>query len=193
MVFTPLAPEAHLAGVTVSMRVVSAGSGYGYLLRSVVQGDGEVAQATGFTRYFTEAGTPPGVWMGKGVAYFGTGELRPGMTVTPEHLQGLLGRGNDPITGESLGQPFREYPTVAERTAALISRIDRALPAEEFDTEVTRIQAEQAARGPQTATAGFDLTFSVPKSVSVLWGVADATTQELIVEAHHVAVAQVLD
>ncbi|WP_448071784.1 MobF family relaxase [Georgenia yuyongxinii] len=197
MVLTPLAPEvdwvAHLVGVTVSMRVVSAGKGYSYLLRSVVQGDGDATQAAGFTRYFTEAGTPPGVWMGKGVTFFGEGELRPGMTVTPEQLQTLLGRGNDPVTGAGLGQPFREYPSVAERTAALIARVDRALPAGEFDAEVTRIQAEQYARGSQTATAGFDLTFSVPKSVSVLWGLADANTQELIVEAHHAAVAQVLD
>ncbi|WP_240645704.1 MobF family relaxase [Georgenia sp. SYP-B2076] len=180
-------------GVTVSMRVISAGKGYGYLLRSVVQGDGDAAQATAFTRYFTEAGTPPGVWMGNGVAYFGAGELRPGMTATSQQLQTLLGRGNDPVTGANLGQPFREYPTVAERTAALAARVDRGLPGEEFDAEVTRIQAAQAARGPQTATAGFDLTFSVPKSVSVLWGVADANTQELLVAAHHAAVAQVLE
>ncbi|WP_447924965.1 MobF family relaxase [Georgenia muralis] len=197
MVLTPLAPEAgwvaHLVGVTVSMRVVSAGSGYGYLLRSVVQGDGDATHATALTRYFTEAGTPPGVWMGTGVAFFGAGELRPGMAVSPEQLQTLVGRGSDPVTGASLGRPFREYPTVAERTAALTARVDRSLPRQEFDAEVTRIQAEQAARGSQTATAGFDLTFSVPKSVSVLWGLADANTQELIVEAHHAAVAQVLD
>ncbi|WP_447925495.1 MobF family relaxase [Georgenia muralis] len=179
--------------MTVSMRVVSAGTGYGYLLRSVVQGDGDAVQAAGFTRYFTEAGTPPGVWMGNVVVFFGAGELRPGMAVTPEQLQTLLGRGSDPVTGEGLGRPFREYPSVAERTAALTARVDRALPAGEFDAEVTRIQAEQAVRGSQTATAGFDLTFSVPKSVSVLWGVADANTQELIVEAHHAAVTEVLD
>ncbi|WP_341358098.1 MobF family relaxase [Georgenia sp. M64] len=184
---------AHLVGVTVSMRVVSACKGYGYLLRSVVQGDGDATQATAFTRYFTGAGTPPGVWLGTGVVFFGAGELRPGMAVTPEQLQMLLGRGSDPVTGASLGRPFREYPSVAERTAALTARVDRALPAGEFDAEVTRIQAEQYARGPQTATAGFDLTFSVPKSVSVLWGLADANTKELIVEAHHAAVAQVLD
>lgn len=41
--------------------------------------------------------------------------------------------------------------------------------------------------------AGFDFTFSVPKSVSVLWGVADAGTQALIVEAHHASVADVMD
>ena len=40
--------------------------------------------------------------------------------------------------------------------------------------------------------AGYDFTFSVPKSASVLWAVADARTQAEIVEAHHAAVAEVL-
>nr|WP_246190466.1 MobF family relaxase [Agromyces agglutinans] len=43
------------------------------------------------------------------------------------------------------------------------------------------------------AVAGFDFTFSVPKSASVLWGVADARTQEVIARAHHAAVAQVVE
>ncbi|MGW9167224.1 MobF family relaxase [Agromyces sp. NPDC055658] len=46
--------------------------------------------------------------------------------------------------------------------------------------------------GGKRAVAGFDFTFSVPKSASVLWGVADATTQEIIVRAHHGAVAEVV-
>ena len=46
--------------------------------------------------------------------------------------------------------------------------------------------------GGRRAVAGFDFTFSVPKSISVLWGVADAGTQALIVQAHHAAVADVL-
>jgi conjugative relaxase-like TrwC/TraI family protein len=40
--------------------------------------------------------------------------------------------------------------------------------------------------------AGFDLTFSVPKSVSAVWAVADAHTLELIAAAHHAAVADAL-
>ena len=40
--------------------------------------------------------------------------------------------------------------------------------------------------------AGFDFTFSVPKSVSALWGVADVGIQALIVEAHHQALVEVL-
>ena len=55
-----------------------------------------------------------------------------------------------------------------------------------------RIEAE-AASGVRQAVAGFDLTFSVPKSVSVLWGVAEAPTQERIAKAHDAAVADVLD
>ena len=47
--------------------------------------------------------------------------------------------------------------------------------------------------GGQRAVAGFDFTFSVPKSVSVLWGVADADIQAMIVEAHHAAVGEVID
>ncbi|MFE5309538.1 MobF family relaxase [Isoptericola sp. NPDC056605] len=173
--------------------MISAGQGYAYLLRSVVTGDGYEPRASAFTRYFTEAGTPPGVWMGRGVEHLGGGILEPGMTVTPAQLQALLGHGVDPVTGEPLGRPFREYPTAAERAADRIKSVDRSLPAAEFDAEVARIQTQETARGSQTATAGFDLTFSVPKSVSVLWGLADATTQDLIVAAHHDAVAQVLD
>ena len=43
------------------------------------------------------------------------------------------------------------------------------------------------------AVAGYDLTFSIPKSASVLWGVSDAGTQAIIADAHHAAVAEALD
>jgi conjugative relaxase-like TrwC/TraI family protein len=46
-----------------------------------------------------------------------------------------------------------------------------------------------AGRG---SVAGFDLTFSVPKSVSVLWGLADAGLQQQIAAAHHAALATAL-
>jgi conjugative relaxase-like TrwC/TraI family protein len=57
---------------------------------------------------------------------------------------------------------------------------------------VQAITEEETARGNRRTIAGFDYTFSAPKSVSVLWCVADAVTQELIVQAHHNAVAEVL-
>ncbi|WP_353057943.1 relaxase domain-containing protein [Propionimicrobium sp. PCR01-08-3] len=35
--------------------------------------------------------------------------------------------------------------------------------------QVEAIEAEEAQKGTRRAVAGFDYTFSVPKSVSVLW------------------------
>lgn len=44
--------------MTVSMRVMSAGNGYKYLLRSVVSADGDRSLSTPLTRYYAEEGTP---------------------------------------------------------------------------------------------------------------------------------------
>ena len=46
--------------MTVSIRVMTAGQGYRYLLNSVVTGDGDPDAASTLTRYSAEAGTPPG-------------------------------------------------------------------------------------------------------------------------------------
>ena len=40
--------------------------------------------------------------------------------------------------------------------------------------------------------AGYDFTFSLPKSASVLWAIADADTQAKIADAHHTAIDDVL-
>ena len=61
--------------MTVSMRVMSAGDGYKYLLKTVAAADGDRPLSTPLTRYFIEEGTPPGRWLGKGVASLGKGEL----------------------------------------------------------------------------------------------------------------------
>lgn len=50
--------RAHLLVMTVSMRVMSAGNGYEYLLRTVAAGDGDRSLSTPLTRYYTEEGTP---------------------------------------------------------------------------------------------------------------------------------------
>lgn len=47
--------------MTVSMRVMSAGDGYKYLLRTVAAGDGDRSPSTPLTRYYNAEGTPPGV------------------------------------------------------------------------------------------------------------------------------------
>jgi len=152
--------------VTVSMRVMSAGDGYKYLLRSVAAGDGNRPLSTPLTRYYAAEGTPPGRWMGSGLQGLANNDIAEGDVVAESQLQLLIGMGRDPNTGEPLGRAFPEY-----RVAA----------------------AGESGDSRRRAVAGYDLTFSIPKSASVLWGVADAATQTLIADAHHNAVAQALD
>lgn len=179
--------------MTVSMRKMTPGHGCNYLLKSVVAGDGNRSLRTPMTRYYTEAGTPPGVWMGSGVAEFGDGQVALGSVVTPAQLELLLVHGRDPVTGEQLGRAYPTYPSIQERIDKRIAAVDTSLTGDVRQTEVDRITHEEEYRGPKTAVSGFDLTFSVPKSVSVLWGLADADTHARLVEAHHDAVAEVLD
>lgn len=48
--------------MTVSMRVMSAGGCYKYLLKSIVAGDGDRSLSASLTRYYAEAANPPGFW-----------------------------------------------------------------------------------------------------------------------------------
>ncbi len=179
--------------MTVSMKVMSAGDGYRYLLKSVVAGDGDRSLSTPMTRYYAEAGTPPGRWMGSGVRSLGDDSLACGDPVSEVQLALLIGMGRHPISGEPLGRPFRQFASVSDRVTLRTMELSSNLNAGQRADAVARIQAEERELGDRRAVAGFDFTFSVPKSVSVLWGVADAGTQALIVDAHHRAVAEVMD
>jgi conjugative relaxase-like TrwC/TraI family protein len=178
--------------MTMSIRKVSAGHGYGYVLKSVVNADGDRSAPDQVTRYYLEVGTPPGFWLGAVVSHLGHGDLAPGQPVTATQLKRLIGAGRDPVTGGPLGRDLQQYKSVVERIEDRVAKLDPNLTAEEHQTARVRIEAEETKAGDRHAVAGFDLTFSVPKSVSVLWAVADANTQALIVEAHHAAVAETL-
>ncbi|WP_232818136.1 MULTISPECIES: MobF family relaxase [Kocuria] len=174
----------------MTIRVMSSGKGYEYLLKSVVVGDGDREMSSPLTRYYTETGNPPGTWIGTGLMSLDDGRspaLVEGDTVTEEHLARLLGDGIHPVTGGTLGKKFPSLQPPRERIAARIARLDPDLRGEAQEEAVQRIREEEVAKRPRTAVAGFDLTFSPPKSVSALWGVADAGTQTLIARAHHAA------
>lgn len=178
--------------MTVSMRVMHAGDGYRYLLRSVAAGDGNRALSMPLTRYYAEAGTPPGRWLGSGLSAISDGRIVAGVQVTEVQLALLVGLGRDPVTGEPLGRAYPEYKSTAARVEERVRQLDAGLSADDRAIEMAHIEAEEAAQTGRRAVAGYDYTFSVPKSVSVLWGVADATTQELLLSAHHAAVDEVL-
>lgn len=156
-------------------------------------GDGDRSLSTPLTRYYTEAGSPPGFRLGSGVHALGDGQLRPGDVVTEEQLALLLGRGRDPITGDPLGRAFPAYRSREERITERIAALDPSLSADERSAAITDIEADEATARVHRAVAGFDFTFSVPKSVSALWAVADGGTQSLIVAAHHAAIAEVVE
>src|SRR5690625_1521013 len=178
--------------MTVSMRVMSAGDGYKYLLRTVVASDGDRLLTTPLTRYYAEQGSPPGRWVGQGLGGIGAGQLSTGDQVTEAQLQLLVGMGRDPITGDPLGRAYQSFAPVSERIEARVAELDGSLSPAVRAEQIAQIEAEETERGTRRAVAGFDYTFSVPKSASVLWAVADAGTQALIAQAHQSAIAEVV-
>ncbi|QUC14498.1 relaxase domain-containing protein [Arachnia propionica] len=77
-----------------------------YLLRTVAAGDGDRSLSTPPTRYYAEAGTPPGRWLGSGVTALGNGELTPGARVG-DATSVAGGDGREPFTGDRRGAPIR--------------------------------------------------------------------------------------
>lgn len=140
----------------ISIRRISLGGGYRYLMESVAVGDGAAERSSSLSRYYASSGTPPGVFLGAGLADLGgDGGIAAGSEVTEEHLERMLAGCADPVTGESVGG------------------------------------TPKAPRGG-VPVAGFDLTFSPPKSVSVAWALADEGTKAVIYECHLRAVAYVI-
>lgn len=161
--------------VVMTIRVMSAGPGYRYPLKSVAAGDGNRDLGTPLIRYYSESGTPPGTWLGSGLPGLGDGVqvgIAAGDPVSEEQLARLLGAGMDPATGGQLGGAYSTRREQAGQARVISSDAARPL-----------------SRGP---VAGFDLTFSPPKSLSTLWGIADAQAQWLLAEAHHAAVRDAL-
>ncbi len=148
----------------MSLHVLHAGAGYRYLLRDTATGDAAAAVGTdGLAGYHLRAGLPAGVWTGTGLAGLADGAGLPaGLPVDETTLGRLFGRGTDPATGTPLGRGL----------AGPRRRPDGSLTA--------------------GGVSGFDLTFTAPKSASVLWALADPKVQAGVLAAHHAAVEQVL-
>ncbi|WP_313362420.1 MobF family relaxase [Kocuria sp.] len=117
-----------------------------------------------FTSYYTASGDPAGTWFGAGLTALGVQE---GTTVTQDGALALYEEGRNPVTGKQLGR--KPIKTADAPTGAMT-------PSGKSTTK------------KREAVGGFDLTFSVPKSVSALWAVADSGTQARVHEAHQRAV-----
>ena len=180
----------------ISLRRMTLGSGYRYLMESVAVGDGAPGHTSNLTRYYATSGTPPGVFLGAGLRGLDDGRgVEPGSAVTEQHLFNLLGMCADPITGQALGrQPNRTHLSLAKRVSERVAAILATHTGTDRAEEVARIEAEERAKGRtfRTPVAGFDLTFSPSKSVSVAWALADRETKARIYACHRRAIEVVL-
>ena len=176
----------------MTIRRISLGAGYRYLMESVAVGDGAKGQPSDLVAYYAASGTPPGIFMGAGVVALG---LEPGQTVTEEHLFRMLGLLADPVTGQPLGSsPAKTTPALAQRIAARVAQIPDDLSPEERAARIAVIEADEKARPSKEGrpVAGFDLTFSPAKGISVAWALADPETKQIIFECHREAIEIVL-
>ena len=88
----------------ISIRRVSLGGGYRYLIDSVAAGDGNPEPSKGLAHYYASTGTPPGVFLGKGLAELNGGRgVVSGSQVSEENLSNMLGACSDPVSGEPVG------------------------------------------------------------------------------------------
>ena len=180
----------------ISLRRMTLGSGYRYLMESVATGDGSVGASSNLTRYYAESGTPPGMFLGSGLAALDGGRgVEKGSQVSEQHLFNLLGMCADPVTGMPLGRLPNRLPLPR---STQVADHEAGNPENGIDAEQTRHGARIAADGRsrrarcRVPVAGFDLTFSPSKSVSVAWALADRETKTMIYDCHRRAIDVVL-
>ncbi|OFK64770.1 MobF family relaxase [Corynebacterium sp. HMSC074A09] len=103
----------------MTLRVVNSGTGYEYLLRSVATNDGPT-DAPSLSKYYDAKGTPPGRWLGSGLAGLNTETVSLGGEVTESQMAALYGEGLHPdadmkmsegqkIKDVQLGRPFANF------------------------------------------------------------------------------------
>src|SRR5436190_12997885 len=120
----------------------------------------EKSVAAGIDDYYAGRGESPGIWTGQGAASLGL------EGVVEDGQLGTLIRGDNPVDGEKLR---RRHPKA------------RTITVEKIDPASGERRLEEKTLRP---VAGFDLVFSVPKSVSLLHAFGDEETRSAVNEAH---------
>ena len=123
----------------------------------------ERSVAAGIDDYYAGRGESPGIWTGQGAIALGL------EGVVEEGQLGTLIRGDDPLTREQLR---RRHPKA------------RTVTVEKIDPQSGERRLDEKTLRP---VAGFDLVFSVPKSVSLLHALSDEDTRRAVNEAHTAA------
>lgn len=138
-----------------------------YYLEHAATGDGVSGD---LTSYYTEAKAPPGHWLGSGLS--GLVGLSVGQEVTEADARSIFEKVEDPVTGRSLGRALMTSTSAP-------------------DGAVT--PSGHAAKRDREGVAGFDLTFSPPKSVSAVWALAGPELQGRLYAAHRQAMLETVE
>jgi conjugative relaxase-like TrwC/TraI family protein len=204
----------------MTLQKISAGNGYSYLTQQTAANDVPVERG-GLSGYYAEHGEAPGMWVGGGLAGLGiepgavvTEAQMTALFADGHHPNGQMTLGlpfaqpsnasrlSEALTehlrrrNESLGRPACAPVSTKERAEArtavatelFIADHGRApANAEELSSFISLV-----SRRGRPAVAGYDLTFSPVKSVSVLWALADPQTAALIEAAHRAAVGDTM-
>src|SRR4029453_915954 len=107
-----------MAGVTMSIHKLTAGSGYDYLTRQVAAFDATEKGHVPLASYYAERGESPGVWIGSGLT--GIDGLRAGDPVTAEQMRALFGVGLHPLAAQR--QQQLQGPDLTDRDYLAVSR-----------------------------------------------------------------------
>jgi len=208
--------------MVMTLRKITAGDGYLYLIRQVAHGDAEPVKNQDATAYYAASGNPPGKWTGRGAHLLGLD----GEQVTEDQMRALLGYGQHPdadviiaayiaghtragmtpqqisqvkdqaIAAARLGRPFPAYEPLDpydHRVGRRLAVISKETGRDPTDAEIKKIRAGEARR-QRAAVAGFDLVFSPVKSAALLWAIDERPhVRAAIRHAHEQAIAQAMD
>ncbi len=138
-----------------------------YLFRGVMVGDGHRPAGTPLLAAQDEAGVPPGMWKGRGLAALG---LTAGDVVSERQAELLLGEGRHPdadrIERRLLAQ--RKSPAQARRATVL------GRPIEHNHSPKTDKAKER------TPWLAFDLTFRPPPTAHLAWALMDDEHRQVL-------------
>ena len=87
----------------MSLRAVHAGTGYQYLLRSVATHDAD-PEGKSLSDYYAAKGTPPGRWIGSGLAGLLSETATAGAVVGEVQMAALYGEGLHPDTDQMMAE-----------------------------------------------------------------------------------------
>ncbi|MGK3110568.1 MobF family relaxase [Streptomyces sp. WAC05858] len=138
--------------------------GWPYYFRSVMVGDGQRVAGTRLRAAQDEAGVPPGVWKGRGLAAVG---LAAGDVVTERQAELLLGEGRHPDADRIERERLEAGDDPAKaRRATVLGR-----PIEHNQSPETDKAKER------TPWLAIDLTFRAPSTAQIAWALGDEETR----------------